>query len=72
MMRYDFTELNRFLDEDYSPEYMKEEIVKLVFNYIENAPNIDKEVKNDICTLYLLYNQLSNIKPIQKEGGQPC
>lgn len=72
-IQYDFTELNRFFNESYPLEVMKENIISLVFNYIDNIHDADwRVVQNDIGTLYLLYTQLSNIKPIQKEGGQPC
>lgn len=67
-IRYDFTELNRFFNEEYSPEAMKEEIIKVVFNYGCNVRHVDwKDLNDDMGTLYLLYTQLSNIKPI--EGG---
>ena len=67
-IRYDFTELNRFFNEEYSPEAMKEEIIKVVFNYGCNVRHVDwKHLHDDMGTLYLLYTQLSNIKPI--EGG---
>lgn len=70
-IQYDFTELNRFFNEEYPLERMKEYIISLVFNYINNIQDADwRVVKDDIGTLYLLYTQLSNIKPIQKEGGQ--
>lgn len=69
-IQYDFTGLNRFFNEERTPEAMKEDIITLVFNYIDNIQDADwRVVKNDIGTLYLLYTQLSNIKPIQKEGG---
>lgn len=62
-IQYDFTELNRFFNEEYSPEALKKDIIALVFNYIDNIQNADwRVVKNDIGTLYLLYTQLSNIK----------
>ena len=31
-IQYDFTALNRFFNEEYSPEQMKEDIITLVFN----------------------------------------
>lgn len=62
-IQYDFTELNRFFNEEYPPEDLKEDIIALVFNYIDNIHDADwKVVRNDIGTLYLLYTQLSNIK----------
>lgn len=67
-IQYDFATLNRFFNEEYSPEVMKEDIITLVFNYIGNIRDADwKVVRDDIGTLYLLYTQLSNIKAI--EGG---
>lgn len=71
-IQYDFTTLNLFFNEEYSPEQMKEDIITLVFNYIENLHDADwKVVRNDIDTLYLLYTQLSNIKPIEG-GNESC
>ena len=71
-IHYDFTTLNRFFNEEYSPEQMKEDIITLVFNYIDNLHDADRKVVwNDIGTLYLLYTQLSNINPIEG-GNESC
>ena len=34
-IQYDFTGLNRFFNEERTPEAMKEDIITLVFNYID-------------------------------------
>lgn len=71
MIKYDFSSLNKFLNEECSPEIMLEDIIKVVFNYIDNAHEVDMAaVRDDIGTLYLLYTQFSKIKPVQEEGGE--
>lgn len=49
---------------------INETIANVIVEYIDNLHDADwKVVRNDIGTLYLLYTQLSNIKPIRGENG---
>lgn len=61
---YDLTELKKFFEEFESPEELMDDIVKLAFNYADKVKCEDVEVfKQDMGTLYVLYDQLSQIRP---------
>lgn len=63
-MSYDLTGLKKFFEEFESPEELMDDIVNLAFNYADKVKCEDVEVfKQNMGTLYVLYDQLSQIRP---------
>ena len=59
---YDFTELEKFFEEFESPQELMDDIVKLAFNYADKVNDEETELfKQNMGTLYVLYDQLSQI-----------
>lgn len=59
---YDFTELEKFFEEFESPQELMDDIVKLAFNYADKVNCEETELfKQNMGTLYVLYDQLSQI-----------
>lgn len=63
--KYDFSKLNDFFNRSMSPEEVLKELVRLMFNYAISFDESNVEnFKNDACTIYMLYNNVSSIKEI--------
>ncbi len=59
---YDFTKLEKFFEEFESPAELMDDIVKLAFNYADKVNDEETELfKQNMGTLYVLYDQLSQI-----------
>lgn len=62
-MSYDLTGLKKFFEEFESPAELMDDIVKLAFNYADKVNCEETELfKQNMGTLYVLYDQLSQIK----------
>lgn len=61
--KYDLTKLSEFFEEFESPAELMDDIVKLAFNYADKVNCEETELfKQNMGTLYVLYDQLSQIK----------
>lgn len=61
--KYDLTKLSEFFEEFESPAELMDDIVKLAFNYADKVSCEETELfKQNMGTLYVIYDQLSQIK----------